>query len=133
MQITGLNIKENGKYISVTERSVLIGDPSDLRQISLAAGEVFPELREENGLCTKRFYADIETESLDYARLSVGDILEFNDVRLQITKKGKRCFDECPLQNEGKVCTLPEHVAFARVLKGGILKVHASGTESLKI
>ena len=129
MHIKGLNIKENGKYISVLERSVLIGDPSDLRQISLAAGEIFSELREENGLCTKRFYADIETESLDYASLSVGDILEFNDVRLQITEMGKRCFDECPLRNEGKVCALPAHVAFARVIQSGTLKVCALGTK----
>ena len=134
IRIKMINKKENGKYVSVKERIAAVSDDTEnLRQISLMASEIMPGLREVPGLCTKRFYADIETESLDYASLSVGDILEFNDVRLQITEKGKRCFDECPIRRQGRVCPLPTNVAFARVIQGGTLKVHAAGAEAFKI
>ena len=123
IRIKMINKKENGKYVSVKERIAAVSDDTEnLRQISLMASEIMPEL-----------YADIETESLDYASLSVGDILEFNNVRLQITEKGKRCFDECPIRRQGRVCPLPMNVAFARVIQGGTLKVHAAGAEAFKI
>ena len=133
MQIIRLNMKVNGKYVSIQERRVEIGEASELRQMSLMASELLPELREENGLCTGRFHADIETESLDYASLSVGDILEFDDVRLQITEKGKRCFEDCPIRQMGQTCALPANIAFARIIQGGTLKIHASGTETFKV
>ena len=134
IKIKTLNKKEDGKNILLEEmRLEVLEKENTSRQISLMASEIMPGLREVPGLCTKRFYADIETESLDYASLSVGDILEFNDVRLQITGKGKRCFDECPIRRQGRVCPLPTNVAFARVIQGGTLKVHAAGAEAFKI
>ena len=134
-QIRSLNKKENGQYVSVSEIEVhmLPEGEVNLRQISLMAGELLPEIRLENGLCTKRFYADIETERLDYSNLSVGNVFSIGDVSLQITGKGKRCFEDCPLRKEGKQCQLVHSVAFARVVRGGRLKIHASGTETFQV
>lgn len=133
MKIKALYMKENGKYKTLPEREVEAAEKEDIRQISLMAGEILPAIREINGLCTKRFGADIETEGLDYASLSVGDYLIFDDVCLQITGTGKRCFDDCPIRQNGQICELTSHVAFARIVRNGRLKVHASGTKALEI
>ena len=134
-QIRNLNKKENGKYLRTEEIEVhVLPEGEDhLRQVSLMAAELLPGIRQENGFCTKRFCADIETERLDYSNLSVGHILSIDDVSLQITSKGKRCFEDCPLRKEGKQCQLANAVAFARVVRGGRLKVHASGTETFQV
>ncbi len=134
-QIKGLNRKDKGRYVGVPEMDVHIlpENEDDSRQISLMAGELLPGIRMEGGLCTGRFNADIETERLDYSNLSVGKFLSIDNVTLQITGKGKRCFDECPLRKSGKMCRLLDSVAFARVVRGGRLKVHAYGTETFQV
>ena len=134
-RIKGLNKKENGQYVGVSQMDVhiLTENEDGSRQISLMAGELLSEIRSEDGLCTRRFYADIETERLDYTNLSVGDVLSIENVSLQITGKGKRCFDECPIRKSGKKCRLSDSVAFARVVHSGRLKIHASGTETFQV
>lgn len=134
MRIKALNIKKNGRYVPAEQRKMeMMDEEQSRRQVSLMASEILPGLRKIDGLCTKKFYADIETEGLDYSGLSVGDILVFDSVCLEITLKGKRCFDECRLHNDPTVCPLPGHVAFARVIRDGWLKIHAAGTKTFKI
>lgn len=79
--------------------------------VSLMAGEIAEEIAELDGLCTKRFHADIITRGIDYSKLSAGDELYLDGKRIVITRVGKPCFPECAL--EDKPCALNRNVAFA--------------------
>lgn len=71
------------------------------------------------GLCFSRFHANFLTEGLDYAVLKEGDLISAGTALIEITKIGKRCFDECARMQHSLECMLRDHVFFARVLKGG--------------
>lgn len=93
------------------------------RQVSLMAGELRPMLPDLGGLCTDRFDADIITAGLDYALLAPGTVLKIGTVRLAISDSTKRCFDQCPIRQAGRICPLPNSCAFAQVLDEGELSV----------
>ena len=78
--------------------------------ISLIAGEILEELKTIDGLCTKRFHADLTTVGVNYDAMCVGDIVTVNGRKIRITKVGKPCFAECEL--EDKPCVLAGNVAF---------------------
>ena len=74
------------------------------------AGEIAEDISKTGGLCTGRFHADIVTCGVDYAELREGDIIEAGGRRVRITRVGKPCFPECPVEN--KPCVLQRSVAF---------------------
>ncbi len=74
------------------------------------------------GLCEKRFHAHIVTRGLAYALLSEGDTLDIGDCALVLTRVGKRCFDACELRAQGQICQLKANCAFARVVRGGVVR-----------
>lgn len=78
--------------------------------VSLMAGEIVEEIKNIDGFCTKKFKADIVTEGVDYEKLSVGDLLELGDKKVRISRVGKPCFADCPVEN--KPCILNHNVAF---------------------
>jgi len=87
----------------------------------------------KNGLCVKRFK---ETLLIDYYdgykeiiedSLKKGDIhLKIGDVVIEITKVGKRCFEDCELVKEGVKCPLATGAMFGRILEGGSLSINNS-------
>ena len=65
----------------------------------------------EDGLCLKRFKADIIVDNL--CALSEGSVICSKGESYIITKKGKRCFEECEfLKRTGQPCPLASGVAF---------------------
>lgn len=64
----------------------------------------------QDGLCMKKFHADIITNNIDYFTLKPGDIIEVNNRKIRLIKVGKSCFSECKLNN--KPCPLSKNVAF---------------------
>ena len=83
--------------------------------VSLMAGEIIEEIKGIDGFCTKKFKADIVTNGVDYNELKAGDVLELEGKRIQITKVGKPCFPDCPV--EKKPCILNHNVAFGEEVK----------------
>ena len=83
---------------------------SEKTGVSLMANEAVEAVKKLDGLCTKKFHADIYTNGIDYSKLKVGDIISADNKRVRITRVGKRCFDECTLPN--KPCVLNKNVAF---------------------
>lgn len=79
--------------------------------VSLMAGEILEEIKTIDGFCTKKFKADIVTQGIDYEALKAGDVLEPEGRKIRITKVGKPCFSDCPVEN--KPCILNHNVAFA--------------------
>ena len=65
----------------------------------------------EDGLCLKRFRADFALDHL--CSFEKGAVIRIEGKNYVITKKGKRCFEECQLlQRTGKPCHLESGVAF---------------------
>lgn len=90
--------------------------------VSLLSGEAAQKIAGLGGLCTGRFMANIVTRGLDYENLAAGARLSAGESELEITRVGKRCFEECALTHEGGSCPLPKSCAFARVLRGGRIR-----------
>lgn len=77
------------------------------------------------GLCFGKFAENITTEGLDLSRIDIGTRLKIgNDVVLEISQIGKKCHgDGCEIARTVGVCIMPREGMFARVLKGGKIKV----------
>ena len=96
----------------------------DARQISLqftGNGES-ENAQAEMGLCNRRFKGNItikrrQTSFLAGTRFTAGEAV------LEISGETKRCHEECPLFREGKTCSLAGTNLFARVIKGGIIRI----------
>ena len=78
--------------------------------ISLMDESLIEYMKDKDGLCFKKFHADIITKDIDYLKLKVGDIVEIDNKKIRLTKVGKSCFPECKLDN--KPCKLSKYVAF---------------------
>ena len=91
--------------------------------VSLLCGEAEEEIHGLGGLCTARFAANIVTRDLDYQTLAAGARLCTGICELEIIRVGKPCFEECPLARSGETCPLPKNCAFARVLRGGEIRM----------
>lgn len=83
-------------------------------EISLMDERMIEYNKTTDGLCTKKFHADIITKDLDYTKLKVGDVIKIDDNTIEIQKVGKNCFAECSYEN--KPCLLCKNVAFGRRL-----------------
>lgn len=81
-------------------------------EVSLIDAKALEAIKSMDGLCTKRFHADIITEDLDYEQLHAGDVVALKDKKIMIQKVGKECFAECPLPADQKPCILSKSVAF---------------------
>lgn len=78
--------------------------------ISLMDKKMISYIKDNDGLCMKKFHADIITDNIDYSALKPGDIIFVNNKKIRLTKVGKSCFSECTL--EDKPCPLSKNVAF---------------------
>ena len=90
--------------------------------VSLLSGEAEEEISGLGGLCTERFMGNIVTQGLDYTQLDCGARLSIGICELEITRVGKRCYDDCAIRHAGETCPLPKSCAFARVLRGGEIR-----------
>ncbi len=93
------------------------------RQLSLGDEKELILYREQNeGLCVKRYMPNISTEGLDYKSLTVGTRLHIGESVIEITEIGKKCFPECDLVCNHKVCNMKYNCAFAKVIIPATIK-----------
>lgn len=71
------------------------------------------------GLCIRKYVANIEIEGVDFLALEPGMPVAIADARFEITKVGKRCFDECTVHQGGGHCLLKYNCLFADVVHDG--------------
>ena len=86
-------------------------------EICLMDAKATEAIKSMDGLCTKRFHADIITADLDYEQLETGDVLVLGEKKIRIQKVGKECFAECPLPADQKPCILSKSVAFGEYIE----------------
>ena len=69
------------------------------------------------------FAENITISGIDLTKTSIGDIFQINDVKLELTQKGKKCHgDSCAIFREVGSCIMPKQGIFCRVISGGELK-----------
>lgn len=90
------------------------------RQVSLLSIEM---IRSFGPFEPGDFAENITTEGVDLRRLKVGDRVEVGEAVLIVTQKGKECHDSCEIKRLVGRCVMPKEGVFARVLKGGRIKV----------
>jgi len=75
------------------------------------------------GLCTRRFYANIVTQGVNIFDLPVGACLKIGNVRFAVTQIGKPCFKDCDIYRSPYDCILHKEAVFAEILEGGEVHV----------
>jgi MOSC domain-containing protein YiiM len=95
------------------------------RQVSLLATEQIQTMRDK-GLEVKAgsFAENITTEGFDLDSVKVGDRIKVgSSALLEVTQIGKECHTRCAIYHTVGECIMPEQGVFARVLKGGEVRV----------
>jgi len=79
----------------------------------------------KNGICANKFYANIITSDFLIKKVKINDQLKINNVIIEITKIGKRCFKEegCLFAKYNNYCELENETVYAKVIKGGEINV----------
>ena len=96
------------------------------RQVSLLAIESIERFNDSTGygINPGDFAENVTIRGLDLLSIPVGEKIELgNDVILEITQHGKQCHHDCAIFQEVGKCAMPTEGIFARVLKGGTVKV----------
>lgn len=102
-----------------------------LRQVSLLSIESIMQQKEcarikADGLLLKAgdFAENITTEGIALSELKIGDILKLGgEAIIEISKIGKECHRYCSIYYKLGDCIMPREGIFAKVLKGGEIKV----------
>ncbi len=94
------------------------------RQISLLSYESIQKMKDK-GLSLKHgdFAENITTEGIDLLSLPVGTKIQIGEVILEISQHGKSCHSKCQIFKIVGDCIMPKEGIFAKVLKGGKIKV----------
>jgi MOSC domain-containing protein YiiM len=70
------------------------------------------------------FAENLTTQGLDLLSLPIGSQMRVGDeVVLRITQHGKVCHDRCAIYHQVGDCVMPREGIFAKVIKGGQVKV----------
>jgi molybdopterin adenylyltransferase len=120
--------KENVRQAELKEDDGIIGDAhagSRHRQVSLLSFESITKASAKGTRVLPGDFAEnITTEYIDLHLLKVGDKIHFNKViELEITQLGKKCHTKCEIYKNIGECIMPREGIFARVIKGGLLRV----------
>jgi MOSC domain-containing protein YiiM len=74
------------------------------------------------------FAENITTRGIDLMALTIGTHLRLGDAaEIEITQIGKECHARCAIYEAAGDCVMPREGVFARVLRGGLLKVGDKG------
>lgn len=132
--IISINIsQEKGTRKKPVQQGVLIPDHGflgdahagqGLRQVSLLAEESIEKMRASQVKVSFGDFAEnFTTQGLDLLALPLGTMLKIGEVELQITQIGKECHAACEIRHLVGDCVMPREGIFARVIKGGKVKV----------
>lgn len=94
------------------------------RQVSLISNEKIEDFKARGGqVFPGAFGENVIVEGFDFSSMPVGTIFKCNDVELEMTQIGKKCHHHCQIYHQVGDCIMPREGVFARVLKGGTIKV----------
>lgn len=82
-----------------------------------------------SGFCSLRFKENLVIENLDITKLDANLTLSIGSCKLQISAIEKKCHSNCPEYREDGSCLMYKHVAFARVIEGGVISMYDEVTD----
>ncbi len=119
--------KRNVPIAQIVEDYGISGDAhgGTKRQVSLLAIESIRKMLEKGAKVKPGDFAEnITTEGVDLSKLKIGDKIKIGDsVLLEVTHIGKVCHSRCRIYFSVGDCVMPKEGIFARVLKGGKIRV----------
>lgn len=94
------------------------------RQVSLISLERIEEFKQRGAQVEPgAFGENVIVQGIDFKNLPVGTRLKCNEVELEMTQIGKQCHKHCQIYHQVGDCIMPREGVFAKVLKGGHIKV----------
>lgn len=94
------------------------------RQVSLISYEQIEDFKARGGNVEPgAFGENLIVKGFDFKNMPVGTIFKCNDVELEMTQIGKQCHQHCQIYYQVGDCIMPREGVFARVIKGGTIKV----------
>lgn len=94
------------------------------RQVSLLSYEKIEEFKSLGvDVNDGDFGENLIVEGIDLRTLPVGTHIQINEVLLEVTQIGKECHTGCAIAQTVGKCIMPTEGIFAKVLKGGIVKI----------
>jgi cyclic pyranopterin phosphate synthase len=119
--------KQNTKIAVFKENFGIINDAhaGSQRQVSLLAEESIAKMKDKGlNVAFGDFAENIVTKGIDMIHLAIGTKIKIGkNAILEITQLGKTCLSPCAIYYKTGDCIMPKEGIFARVLKGGIVKV----------
>lgn len=119
--------KQNIKKAIFKEDFGIINDAhaGSSRQVSLLAEESIEKMKNQGlNLSFGDFAENIVTSGIDIKNLPIASKIKIGEnVILELTQIGKVCLSRCAIYYKTGDCIMPREGVFARVLKGGIVKV----------
>ena len=120
--------KANVKQVILREDFGIVGDVhagTKNRQVSLLAVESIKKMQEKGlKVGPGDFAENITTKDFDLLSLKLGDRLKLGKgIILQVSQIGKECHARCSIYYQAGDCVMPKEGIFAKVLKGGKVKV----------
>ena len=94
------------------------------RQVSFLAAEDIEEMKKKGlELQPGAFGENIVTRGIDWCQVVCGGRIIIGEAELEITQLGKECHTPCAIYHQVGYCIMPEKGVFARVKKGGRIRV----------
>lgn len=96
------------------------------RQVSFLSSESI-EAANNRGLDVTfgDFAENIATEGIDWLKVPLGTRLQIGDqAEVEVTQIGKECHNKCAIYYKAGDCIMPKEGIFAKVLKGGPIRVN---------
>mgnify|MGYP002244246986 CR=1 FL=1 len=93
------------------------------RQVSLLSAEKIEAFRKKIWVDYGAFGENLVIEGFDFRNLPVTSRFAIGDVVLEMTQIGKECHNDCVIKQQTGECIMPREGVFARVLKGGEIRV----------
>ena len=94
------------------------------RQVSLLSFDEVEKFRARGAKVDDgAFGENLLVEGFDFKAYPVGTRFTCNEVILEITQIGKQCHSECAIFHQVGDCIMPREGVFARVIRGGVIKV----------
>lgn len=119
--------KQNVSIATLKENFGIVSDAhaGSLRQVSLLAEESIGRMKDK-GLAINfgDFAENIVTSGIDLKNLGLATKIKIGEnAILEITQIGKVCIARCAIYYKTGDCIMPKEGIFAKVLRGGIIKV----------
>ncbi len=92
-----------------------------IRQVSLLADESIGKMREKGvSVSYGDFAENIVTKGIELGSLNINDTINVgDDVKLEVSKKGKECTSPCSIYYQVGYCIMPTEGIFCRVKRPG--------------